>query len=104
MSTTQESTPISNSDMLHPVIVFGAGLIAGSLIGFTGIVILGIGGVGYYYRDNIIVMAQEASKQIAARAPNLPTAEAKTSWMNWGKNLVGLGSSSSNAVIRKKSE
>lgn len=42
-----------NTTSLSPIIIFGSGLLIGSLIGTSGIVIISLLAAAYYFRDTI---------------------------------------------------
>lgn len=44
---------VNDSALNNPVISFGLGLMIGSLVGTTGIVIFGLCGIAYYNKDYI---------------------------------------------------
>lgn len=48
-----QSAHLFNEVVTNPPIIFSVGLVIGSVIGFTGVVVLSLVTTGYYYKDII---------------------------------------------------
>lgn len=59
MQSPQHSISSSHINLTDPTITFVLGLIVGSLIGTTGIIVFGSLITGYYYHENIIAFIND---------------------------------------------
>lgn len=99
MENSERPENWDNSISVQTVIAFALGMLTGSIIGFTGIIILSIVGVGYYNRDRLIDTITDLTQKYNVQRP---TQSNETSWYNWGTTLIGLSGSNSNTVKKKK--
>lgn len=98
----EKSVTISNSSNPEHYMAFGAGLIIGSLIGLNGIIVIGFISIGYYNRDIIFDLIQDASPKL--KNANSSTRDNRSSWYQWGRDLIPLTKTAMNRQGRKKSE
>lgn len=88
-----------NSMSVQTVIAFGLGMLTGSIIGFTGIIILSMVVVGYYNRDHLIDTITDLTEKYNFQRS---TQSNGTSWHDWGTTLIELSGNNSNTVKKKK--
>lgn len=67
MQSSQVLTLSSDINLSNPIITFGIGLVIGSFIGTTGLVILGLLTTAYYYQDSIFHLEQSLRSHITSR-------------------------------------
>lgn len=53
MQFSQDPALYSQISLNNPLLIFALGLLFGSIIGINGLIILGLLGAGYYYREPI---------------------------------------------------
>lgn len=97
--STKELTTIAHRIDADIYVAFGTGLLLGSLIGFTGVLIIGIGSFGYYNRDTISEIIQDASTKLKHS-----TEGRGVSWYEWSRSLIPFPKDALNTRTRKKSE
>jgi len=95
MQSSHQPDISSNLGINNPILIFTCGLVTGSLIGINGIIILGLVGGAYCYRDNISALIHTA-----INSQKSPTPE-NNSWTTWGKNLIGLSSDQEHLMTKK---
>lgn len=89
MQSSQQSTVSLYPNINNFILVFGFGLVLGALIGTTGIILLGLICIGYYYRDNIHIILNNLISHISSHNPKFPNINStdvsqlnRTEWFN----------------------
>lgn len=80
MQFSQDPALYSQVSLYNPLLIFAVGVIFGSIIGINGLIIMGLIGAGYYYRDNLAILVNKIMHQnLISVTNNTP------SWLPWNK-------------------
>jgi hypothetical protein len=71
----------SQLSLNNPLLIFGLGVLLGSIIGLNGLLLLSLIAAGYYHRDNLLIIL---NKLVASTSNNRDTAS-MASWLPWNR-------------------
>ena len=84
MEATKTTVILPDVTTANPEIIFGLGLLVGSLIGVSGVIIASIAGVGYYYREVLNATIRDTPRRLTYRTSTDPDAK------SWYTNMYNF--------------